>query len=512
MVHPVVGTSFADYFVDGVLGQGGMGTVYVARHPRLPRSVALKLLNREVSNDAELRRRFEQEADVIARLEHPNIVGIYDRGAHSGHLWLAMQYIQGTDTSRIDPGEVTGDRAARIIADTAAALDYAHAHRVLHRDIKPANILLAVPDAGREERAVLTDFGIARLLDGTSAVTATGTFTATLAFASPEQLSGQPLDHRSDQYSLACTLYTLLAGRSPFAADNPGQIVAGHLNGPVPAVSAMRPDLPAQLDAVLARGMAKDREHRFNTCGELATAVREAMTTRHAPTPRSAPTVVLPDFPQPPPQWQAAPPFPGVPQRPVLPFAPPPQRRRRGPMIAALAAAIVAVLAIGAGATYAMWPDRLEPVPGDWAPVDEGIIRAFPKVFTDPGNSTDWRGGMCRTASTGPDYPTAGAITCSTPSAVNNWIKISDYGDSATATRFLTEMTTSSSEFSSDWPKSEITHPGFTEPQPVWKHPGGDTIYSSFSDTEYGRYVVDVYLGGQTYDQVIDTWKQIPLG
>ncbi|WP_308102975.1 MULTISPECIES: serine/threonine-protein kinase [unclassified Nocardia] len=296
MVHPDIGATFADYVIEGVLGRGGMGTVYLARHPRLPRWVALKLLNREVSGDAELRRRFEQEANVVARLEHPNIVGVYDRGTHAGHLWVAMQYIQGSDIGRLDPRAVTSDRAARIITETAAALDYAHARGVLHRDIKPANILLAAPEAGRDERAVLTDFGIARLLDATTKITATGTFTATLAYAAPEQLTGQPLDHRADQYSLACTLFTLLAGQSPFAADNPGQVVAGHLNAPLPSLSRIRPDLPVRLDAVLARGMAKHRDQRFSSCSEFAAFVRDAVSERAvAAPPQSSETFVLRD-------------------------------------------------------------------------------------------------------------------------------------------------------------------------------------------------------------------------
>ncbi|WP_405489146.1 WD40 repeat domain-containing serine/threonine protein kinase [Nocardia sp. NBC_00511] len=275
-----VGQVFADYTIDGILGQGGMGSVYLARHPRLPRQVALKLLAPEVSADDALRRRFDQEANAIARLDHPNIVGIHDRGVHEGQLWIAMQYIQGTDTSRLDPRQVRVTRAVRIIAETAAALDYAHSRGILHRDVKPANILLAAPDTAREERAILTDFGIARLLDAATEITSTGMVTATLAYASPEQLSGDRVDHRSDQYSLACTFFALLTGQPPFAGSTPGQVIAGHLTKPFPLLSSIRLDSSPQLDMVIARATAKSREARFASCTEFAMA---AAASLHSP-------------------------------------------------------------------------------------------------------------------------------------------------------------------------------------------------------------------------------------
>ncbi|MFD3591540.1 protein kinase [Nocardia sp. NPDC058640] len=289
MVQLVEGQTFADYTIEGTLGKGGMGSVYLARHPRLERRIALKLLAPEVSSDADLRRRFEQEAQAIARLDHPSIVGIHDRGMHEGQLWIAMQYVQGTDASALDPRDVGVRRALRIVAETASALDYAHSRAVLHRDVKPANILLSAPDTGRDERAVLTDFGIARLLDATTELTATGMVTATVAFASPEQLGGTPVDHRADQYSLACTLFALLTGRPPFAGRGPGEIVAAHLGQPLPALSRLRNDAPAQLDEVIARATAKRREDRFANCTEFSAAAVAAvdgasMDARRAPT------------------------------------------------------------------------------------------------------------------------------------------------------------------------------------------------------------------------------------
>ncbi|MFF2088326.1 protein kinase [Nocardia sp. NPDC058176] len=275
------GGVFAGYTIERLLGRGGMGSVYLARHPRLPRRTAMKLLNRELFFDNEIRARFEREADLVAQLEHPNIVTVYDRGVEDDQLWISMRYIDGSDASSL-PAPVDPARAVRIVAETAAALDFAHSRGVLHRDVKPANILIEPIEGG--ERVYLTDFGIARLHDDSAAkLTQTGTFTATLAFASPEQLSGIALDGRADQYSLACTLYRLLTGTTPFEAANPVTVIQGHLQQPPPRASAARPGLPAALDAVLARAMAKRPHDRFGSCAEFAAAAAHALTDSAPP-------------------------------------------------------------------------------------------------------------------------------------------------------------------------------------------------------------------------------------
>ncbi|MFC9474619.1 protein kinase [Nocardia sp. NPDC056952] len=284
------GAGFAGYRLERVLGQGGMGTVYLAEHPRLPRSVALKLLNREFSADQELQRRFEREADVVAQLDHPSIVGVYDRGSDDGYLWIAMQFIRGTDAATWDSRAHEPGVTARLIGETASALDYANQHGVLHRDVKPGNILIADAEHGREIRAVLTDFGIARVATANTQLTATGTFTATLAYASPEQLSGEIVDHRSDQYSLACTLFAMYAGHPPYTATNPVQVVAGHLSQPVPRLTSVRTDLPPAVDGVIARAMAKRRDERFGSATEFTDVLRDALEGRHV----AAPTVRQP--------------------------------------------------------------------------------------------------------------------------------------------------------------------------------------------------------------------------
>ncbi|WP_083889559.1 serine/threonine-protein kinase [Nocardia pneumoniae] len=285
------GAVFAGFTIEKLLGQGGMGSVYLARHPRLPRLTALKLLSRELFADAEVRARFEREADLAAQLDHPNIVAVYDRGTEDEQLWICMQYVDGVDAATVNPQMLPPERAVQIIEGVAAALDYAHGMGVLHRDVKPANIMLARSVGGHGERVFLTDFGIARLREDSTHLTQTGMFTATLAYASPEQMTGAHLDHRSDQYSLACTLYWLLTGVAPFDNPAPAEIIRGHLQLPPPSVAALRAGLSGALDAVIAKAMAKRPEDRYASCVEFATAARQALT---AP----APTIVASQYQQ----------------------------------------------------------------------------------------------------------------------------------------------------------------------------------------------------------------------
>ncbi|MEV6554594.1 protein kinase [Nocardia sp. NPDC051756] len=287
------GAVFAGFTIEKLLGQGGMGSVYLARHPRLPRQTALKLLNRELFTDTEVRARFEREADLAAQLDHPNIVAVYDRGTEDDQLWISMQYVDGVDAATVNPHNLPPERAVQIIEGVAGALDYAHGMGVLHRDVKPANIMLARSSGGHKERVFLTDFGIARLREDSTHLTQTGMFTATLAYASPEQMTGAHLDHRSDQYSLACALYWLLTGIAPFDAPAPADIIRGHLQLPPPSAAARRAGLPPAMDAVISVAMAKRPDQRFETCLEFAAAARQALSgtapSLPAPPPYTAP-------------------------------------------------------------------------------------------------------------------------------------------------------------------------------------------------------------------------------
>lgn len=254
-----------------------MGEVYLARDRDLPRPVALKLLTPIAGDDRDIRARFLHEADTAARLSHPNIVAVYARGEEAGRLWMAIQYIEGTDVAAVlRHGPVRPDHAVRITEETARALDHAHTAGVLHRDVKPANILLAW---GSQQQVFLSDFGIAKALDRTDGLTRTGELYASFHYAAPEQFEMRAdIDRRADVYSLGCTLYYMLTARLPYPATTTGALINAHLNAPVPRPSEIDPALPSGFDAVIARAMAKNRDHRFADCGELARAARRALT------------------------------------------------------------------------------------------------------------------------------------------------------------------------------------------------------------------------------------------
>ncbi|QLL09698.1 serine/threonine-protein kinase [Mycobacterium vicinigordonae] len=268
------GELFAGYTIVRRLGVGGMGEVYLAQHPRLPRRDALKILPAELTVNQEYRQRFNREAELAATLYHEHIVGIHDRGEYHGQLWLSMDYVEGTDAARLVqehfPSGMPLPDVVQIVAAVADALDYAHSRGLLHRDIKPANILLG--EAGPRRRIVLADFGVARELDQTSGLTATNMTMGTTAYCAPEQLLGSVLDGRVDQYALACTTYQLLTGVAPFDHSSPAAIVTQHLSAPPPLLSGRRPDLP-HLDPVMARALAKDPAARFASCTEFAAAL-----------------------------------------------------------------------------------------------------------------------------------------------------------------------------------------------------------------------------------------------
>ncbi|WP_280435316.1 serine/threonine-protein kinase [Nocardia carnea] len=274
------GAVIGGYRIVRVLGSGGMGSVYLGQHPSLPRQDAIKVLSEELSLDPEFRARFEREANLTAGLDHANIVSVYNRGEEDSRLWIAMQYVPGADAAdeaRQGPAFMPPQRAMHIIAEVGKGLDYAHRRGLLHRDIKPANFLLSRSAEDEQERVLLTDFGVAKSVNDSQDLTATGKFMATVAYASPEQLLGQPLDHRSDIYSLGCSFYRLLTGQNPFPSTVPAVVMMGHLNEAPPPISSVRPDLPSTLDHVFAKVLAKDPADRYNTCGEFVNEAQAAL-------------------------------------------------------------------------------------------------------------------------------------------------------------------------------------------------------------------------------------------
>jgi Protein kinase domain/TPM domain len=268
------GQVFAGYTIVRRLGAGGMGHVYLAQHPRLPRRDALKILPGNLTEDLEFRQRFNREADLAASLYHEHIVGIHDRGEYQGQLWISMDYVEGTDAAKLlrsqYPSGMPKADVAEIISAVADALDHAHSRGMLHRDVKPANILLG--ETSPRRRILLADFGIAREMGEISGLTATNMLVGTTAYCAPEQLQGHDLDARADQYALGCTAFNLLTGVAPFQHSNPAVVISQHLSAAPPLVSDRRPEL-AEVDAVIAKAMAKDPSERYATCADFASAL-----------------------------------------------------------------------------------------------------------------------------------------------------------------------------------------------------------------------------------------------
>jgi eukaryotic-like serine/threonine-protein kinase len=352
--EPPVGGAIAGYRIESVLGRGGMGVVYRAVDERLGRSVALKVMLGEQSGDEDFRRRFIRESRSAAAIDHPNVLPVYEAGEADGVLFLATRLVEGADLRELlaREGPLTTARTLDLVAQIAAALDAAHARGLVHRDVKPANVLVA-PDSGpaRSEHCYLTDFGLAKLVAGRSALTGTGQFVGTLDYIAPEQLQGKDVDGRADVYALGAVLFECLTAAPPFQRDIGPALMWAHMNDPPPRASELRPELGPGVDAVVGRAMAKRPEARYGTCAELVHAARAALDG-HGPAAPVAP----PPAPRPLP---AA----GKDASTVVADGPPPDRRRRRGVVAAAAAAVVLVAVIALGWTL------LRPSGGDAGPV-----------------------------------------------------------------------------------------------------------------------------------------------
>lgn len=273
------GSIFAEYTILKLLGAGGMGKVYLAQHPRLPRCEALKVLRGSLSADDDYEERFRREAEAAAVLVHPNIVRVHDRGEYRGRLWLSMDYIEGETLgellTRKFPAGMPAQTVIPIVASIADALDYAHGQGVVHRDVKPSNILVT-EDGDDVLTAVLADFGIARQVSGPTGLTASNLAIGTIAYAAPEQLMGAEGLECADQYSLAATTFQMLTGAPPYLHENPVTVISHHLNTPPPLLSERRPEL-ARFDDVLAAALAKDPAERFRNCSDFVAALAEQL-------------------------------------------------------------------------------------------------------------------------------------------------------------------------------------------------------------------------------------------
>ena len=305
-----IGTDVAGFRIDSVLGRGGMSVVYVAEQTRLGRKVALKVLTTELAWDETFRERFVRESHIAATIDHPNIIPIYDAGEADGLLYIAMRFVQGPDLKEIlKRGALGVGRTIFLIEQLASALDTAHGHALVHRDVKPGNILVEETT----DHAYLTDFGVAKQTTARG-LTSTGHFLGTVEYAAPEQIEGGTVDARTDVYALGCVLYECLTGMPPFSHGTEHAVLHAHLVEPPPSVSRVRPDLPQAFDGVIATAMAKMAEDRFDSCGDLAHAARNAASGAvrridggapgRAPTiasPPAAPEAPPPSEPEPPP-------------------------------------------------------------------------------------------------------------------------------------------------------------------------------------------------------------------
>jgi serine/threonine protein kinase len=332
----LIGTELAGHRIESLIGRGGMGSVYLAEQIGLGRRVALKILAPELAASENFRLRFERESRLAASLDHPHIVPIFQSGEADGVLFIAMRYVDGTDLATLleTEGALSLEEAAGLITQVGSALDAAHARGLVHRDVKPGNVLIARTEPDEERYAYLSDFGLTRLTSSDSALTRTGQFMGTVAYAAPEQFEGKPADAMTDLYSLGCVAYECLTGERPFPRDQEAAVMFAHLQQPPPAVTGKRPDAPAALDDVLARAMAKVPSERFPSGKALGRALRAAVgasTPPHgipagASTPRSAP------LPDPAPPADSAPPA-GVSAPPAAPLpgsAPPEEPAAHG--------------------------------------------------------------------------------------------------------------------------------------------------------------------------------------
>ncbi|WP_410666651.1 serine/threonine-protein kinase [Amycolatopsis sp. cmx-4-68] len=389
---------FGPYRIEGLLGRGGMGEVHRAYDTAHDRVVALKLLSGPNAGDEAFRARFRRESQIVARLREPHVIPIHAYGEIDGRLYLDMRLVEGRDLKELlEDGPLDLARAAGIVEQVAGALDAAHADGLVHRDVKPSNVL--VTNGGF---VYLVDFGIARSMtaEGTS-ITGTGNVIGTLDYMAPERFGDEPITGLVDVYALACVFFECLAGRRPFLAEGAAAQMGAHLNAPPPSLSQARPGLPAVLDAVVARGMAKNPADRYPTAAAFAEAVRAAVNAPAPPLPTwqqtlpgpvpppPRPTLAAPMTPPRPMPVPAAPypgpptgRFTGPPSAPVpAPRPPKPQRNRWIALCAALAGVVVVALLV----TYLVTKDDKTQTGGQLVPVTVDSSSSPPT----PGTTTE---------------------------------------------------------------------------------------------------------------------------
>lgn len=344
MTDELIGKVVDGYEIQGIIGQGGMATVYRAQQVSMKRVVAMKVLPQQFVTDDTYMQRFSREVEIVSKLEHRNIVPVYDYGQHNGQPYIVMRYMSGGSVDdMLADGPLDVEKSLNIIQQIAPALDYAHSKDILHRDLKPSNILLD-DDGG----AYLTDFGIARILGQQpgSTITTQGVV-GTPSYMSPEQAQGHELDGRSDVYALGVTLFEMTTGRRPFISDTPYSIAVMQVTTPPPSPRAYNPSIPMQVEQVILKALKKRADERYASAFIMAEALKRALEpptasihdtqpgvprpTRPVPIQQPPPQVVAPQVVPPPPHY-SSPPQSSRPMATEAPRAPrriPPVRRPR---------------------------------------------------------------------------------------------------------------------------------------------------------------------------------------
>lgn len=272
----LTGCRVGNYRIDGVLGRGGMSTMYRATDVWLGREVALKVIGEHLGADAEFRQRFVDEARYTSAIDHPSVVPIYELGADDGLDFIAMRLVDGSDLARqIAEGPLEPMRALNLLEQVADALDTLHKRGLVHLDVKPANALVTMSESGREH-VYVADFGLTRR-GATGHRTREGDFVGSPTYAAPEHLRGEPLDGRTDQYSLGCMLYACLTGSPPYSGCVRA-VIKGHLQAAPPAVTGTEGALPPMINGVIAKALAKNPKQRYTSCMELIRAAHAALT------------------------------------------------------------------------------------------------------------------------------------------------------------------------------------------------------------------------------------------
>jgi serine/threonine protein kinase len=294
-----IGSVIGGFKIEKELGRGGMGVVYKGHELSLNRKVALKVLSQRLCSDEEFIKRFKREAQVIAALNHPNIVNILSYGEEHGLYYFAMEYVRGKDLGQIlkEKGSIPLKEALAIASQVASALAEAGPRGVVHRDLKPSNIM--VDELGR---AKVTDFGVAHFQDSESKLTQTGLFLGTPEYASPEQATGRPLDVRSDIYALGAVLYRMLSGRPPITGESPLAVVTKIATEPVTPIGQVNTALPEGVCRLIDKMMAKDAAARFQTPEEVVNSIERCMKELDMDVPFAKAPAAAPIVPPPPPR------------------------------------------------------------------------------------------------------------------------------------------------------------------------------------------------------------------